>query len=62
MGLFFAPLLSLVTFIKFFIVFFLRIFYVNYCCVPATSFYQVLGLEVSSPVDSLVSTGERICG
>jgi len=40
MGLFFAPLLSLVTFIKFSAVFIIKIVYIKSLCTPEKSFYQ----------------------
>jgi len=40
MGLFFAPLLSIVTFIKLFLMFYLRIWYLKYLCTPSKSLYE----------------------
>ncbi|XP_023343513.1 transmembrane channel-like protein 7 isoform X2 [Eurytemora carolleeae] len=40
MGLFFAPLLSLVTFIKFVLILFIKIIYIKTVCTPQDSFYQ----------------------
>ena len=41
MGLFFAPLLSGITLIKLFIVFYLRIIYLKYLCRPSKTLYEV---------------------
>ena len=41
MGLFFAPLLSGITMIKLFIVFYLRIIYLKYLCRPSKTLYEV---------------------
>ena len=41
MGLFFAPLLSIVTFIKLLFIFYLRIWYLKYLCTPSKSLYEV---------------------
>ena len=41
MGLFFAPLLSGITLIKLFIVFYLRIIYLKYLCRPSKALYEV---------------------
>jgi len=40
MGLFFAPLLSIVTFIKLLFIFYLRIWYLKYLCTPSKSLYE----------------------
>ena len=40
MGLFFSPLLSLITFIKLFVIFYIRIGYLKFLCVPSASLYE----------------------
>jgi len=40
MGLFFSPLISLITFIKLFLLFYIRMAYIKYFCVPSKTFYE----------------------
>ena len=40
MGLFFAPLLSLITFIKLLLIFYIRLSYLKRICKPAKQFYE----------------------
>jgi hypothetical protein len=40
MGLFFSPLISLITFIKLFVLFYLRIAYLRFLCTPSSSLYE----------------------
>ena len=40
MGLFFSPLISLITFIKLFLLFYIRMAYIKHFCVPSKTFYE----------------------
>ena len=40
MGLFFAPLLSMITLIKLFLIFYIRLTYLKRLCVPPKSFFE----------------------
>ena len=42
MGLFFAPLISIITTLKLFGIFYLRIWYLRYLCTPSKSLYEVI--------------------
>ena len=41
MGLFFAPLLSMITFIKMLLLFYIRLSYLKNLCQPTKTFYEV---------------------
>ena len=48
MGLFFAPLLSMITFIKMLLLFYIRLSYLKNLCQPTKTFYEVNDKAVKS--------------
>jgi len=61
MGLFFAPLLSLITFIKMFVIFYLRLAYLNFICKPSPSLYEASKMSSIMKMFLLISFLCALC-
>ena len=55
MGLFFSPLISLITFVKLLVIFYLRLAYLNFLCKPSSSLYEASKISSYMKIFLLIS-------
>ena len=55
MGLFFSPLISLITFVKLLVIFYLRLGYLNFLCKPSSSLYEASKISSYMKIFLLIS-------
>merc|ERR1711990_649773 len=55
MGLFFSPLISLITFVKLFVIFYLRLGYLSFLCKPSSSLYEASKISSIMKIFLLIS-------
>ena len=55
MGVFFSPLISLITFVKLFVIFYLRLGYLSFLCKPSSSLYEASKISSIMKIFLLIS-------
>ena len=55
MGIFFSPLISLITFVKLFVIFYLRLGYLSFLCKPSSSLYEASKISSIMKIFLLIS-------